>query len=193
MFRRRLTIIAFLASTSFLPLGCARRDGSVVTTVNTTALRDSIIAALPPDGEFRTDTDSSGVANFPVEKFLWIFWATNKGTIQPHMNAHAGIQYSHLKFLARIRVTKRYHGLEPGDWNYWVAARIATSRFPQGEWVSVYVAPTVQGHIEFNRLLYKAHSPSHTSARARFYNTETYPWATCGTNMCCCEDNLHCP
>ena len=193
MFRSRylvalMALAAVAVGTSLW--SCAHTPDVRVTGVNLDSLRDSIRARVPNDAQFDPDAQYGEEDSFDGV----LGFGKVHGLIQPHRRAHAG-QLTHLKFLARIRVDKQWHGLAPTPdggtpvWNYWVAALLMKDGARKPQWVSVYVAPQQNGHIVI-RELSAALSPSpHTRGMAKWRHSRTAPWASCSDNMCCCEDS----
>ena len=193
MFRSRylvaLMILAAVAVGTSL-WSCAHTPDVRVRDVNLPALRDSIIARVPSDSLFDPDPQYGEEDSF--DGFLG--FGKTRGLIQPHRTAHAG-SLAHMKFLARIRVNKDWHGLAPTPdggspvWNYWVVAQLTIADERKPRWVSVYVAPQQSGHIVVRELSAALSPAPHTRGMAKWRHSRTAPWASCSDNMCCCEDS----
>ena len=194
MFRSRSRFTAALAAFA-LAVGaylwsCAPAATVTVAGVDLAALRDTILAAVPPDAMFDPDTTYSEEDEFGG------FLGTGKtrGLIQPHRNANAG-PLTHLKFLARMRVSKDFRGMvgsrSTADtiWNYWVVGFLTTTAARRPQWVSIYVAPAESGHIEVRKLTAALSPAPHARGMAKWRHSKVAPWASCSDNMCCCEDS----
>lgn len=177
-FRRRylLLFLLLLATTVWWSCGTNSNVASLDAPgwINPTALRDSIISAIPPHSEF---DNFEGDEQYVTSRIY--------GIVAPHKNANAG-PLAHRKFLGRIYVDREYRGLKANVWNYWVA--VDTSRAATGKWVSAWVVRTGNHPLVLRELTVVSPGHGHPHTRARWQNNSAaVPWATCSPNMCCCE------
>lgn len=194
MFRRRVVISLFAtAIAAVAPSSCSwlhMHPGEYPSApAARAAVRQQVISRIPTGNLFDTNPAASH------EDDLRDGTETARGLIQPHTTSNQGSSYSHLKFLARIRVDRPYHGLAPSRspadtvWNYWVVVEMQ-DRTGRSHYVSAFVAPGVPDHVAIRYLSRTDRHGRHASATARWTHSASNPWGTCG-NMCCCEDN-HC-